>query len=206
MSSRDNAQKHFFSPRQDDTLRRLNAQGHTDAEIAYELGLTKAQIGDRRRRLKIQAIRPPCEPALWTPEDDAILERLRTEGASYEDCVKATGKSIHACKKRWQRIQRNRRPEHERLGKPWTAQDDECLLRWRRDGVRWEDVAKRLGRPMDGCRSRYRRLSWRDVPSDDEQRREVVASLVRAENAAKWNSYRKRYKISSTWTPGDPVA
>jgi len=148
VSSRDNAQKHFFTPAQDDTLRRLNAQGHTDAEIAYELGLTKAQIGDRRRRLKIPA---------------------------------------------------------NRQGRPWTTQDDAALLQWRRDGVRWEDVAERLGRPMDGCRSRYRRLSWRDVPSDDEQRHEIAASLVRAENNARWNSYRKRYKISSTWTPGDPV-
>jgi len=66
-----------------------------------------------------------------------------------------------------------------------------------------------VGRKPGACQSRQRRMRWHELPQDaDLDRREIEAGLVRAENAARWHSYRQQYKISSAdngWQPGDPI-
>jgi len=208
---REKADKHTFSPAEDKTLIRLNAKGWTDAQIAQELGLTRAQIGDRRRRLKIPAV---STPTLWTAQNDAELVRLKAQGKSYAQVAAELGRTHDSVKTRYQRIRRPEQRTHPRQricgnGEAWSAREDAKLRQWREEGISWVEISRRLGRKPGACQSRQRRMRWHELPQDaDLERREIEAGLVRAENAARWHSYTQQYKISSAdngWQPGDPI-
>ncbi|KAF8694911.1 hypothetical protein HU200_038014 [Digitaria exilis] len=105
-------------------------------------------------------IRPP--PPAWTPEEDAVLERLARENGARRWCLVVSllpGRSPRECRGRW-RHHLARDVYH----RPFTAGDDDDLARlYVRHGGRWRDMS----RAAHGRTSRAMRRRWREIRDTD---------------------------------------
>lgn len=85
-------------------VRQMFAQGATDSEIAERLRRTPLAVEKRRMSLNLR--HKPGRGPTWTPENDALLRKLRSDGLSFSQVAYELncGFSRNACIGRAQRI------------------------------------------------------------------------------------------------------
>jgi len=141
---RDKAPKHSFTVAESAEVRRMHAEGATDAEMAAALGVTRNQLWSHRyRALKL----PPNTTAQpdWTPEEDERLWNLcHTQKRSFKEASKRLpGRTDTAAKKRFATL-RKRRQEEEAVAE--APQIEMSLLR-QENKARVEDYLRRQRLP-----------------------------------------------------------
>lgn len=95
-----------------------------------------------------------AEAILWTPEEDAVLDRLHAAGLDWETCAVALGRTDRACETRWRNRHRVRTGPN-----PWTPEEDASLRSSLARGMSWTEAAGRLpGRSVRACMARGRIL------------------------------------------------
>jgi len=96
----------------------------------------------------------------WSPEEDAELQDLLGQGASWAEISDAMERSIASVQ---QRANRNRRRAVSVYRRDWTEDEDAKLLSLRAAGVTWTNVALALNRTSSSCKGRMDRLQVDDV-------------------------------------------
>lgn len=91
---------------------------------------------------------------LWTPEEDAVLRRMREAGIEWAVCGTALGRTASACLSRWHELSPGR-AACSRRGRAWTPEEDALLVKMAKEGVTWSEMSRRLaGRSPKSCSSR----------------------------------------------------
>lgn len=91
---------------------------------------------------------------LWTPEEDAVLRRMREAGMDWTACGTALGRTASACLSRWHEFTPER-AACSRRGRAWTPEEDEILKALAKQGLSWSEISRRIpGRSPKSCTSR----------------------------------------------------
>lgn len=91
---------------------------------------------------------------LWTPEEDAVLRRMREAGMDWTACGTALGRTASACVSRWHEFTPGR-AACSRRGRAWTPEEDELLKKLAKQGLSWPEISRRIpGRSPKSCTSR----------------------------------------------------
>ena len=96
----------------------------------------------------------PSAARLWTPEEDAVLRRMREAGMDWTSCATALGRTASACVSRLHELTPGR-AACSRRGRAWTPEEDEVLVRLAKQGLPWAEISRRIGgRSAKSCSSR----------------------------------------------------
>ena len=96
---------------------------------------------------------PEASQRQWTPEEDAVLRRMREAGMPQASVAVALGRTVSACQSRWHELSRRSLPA--RRGDPWREDEDAVLRRMVSAGAKWAAIADSLpGRTPRGCEHR----------------------------------------------------
>lgn len=136
-------------------LFQLRHSGRTAVEISPLLNRSVSSVQSRLRQGPTRHQRRS-----WHPEDVAALMQCRKQGLSYSDIAQKLQRSLQSVRSRSLRLRKvgeERRPV--RKLQLWTPEEDEKLLRLRREDKPWRDtVAHFPGRSLSAVRDRDRHL------------------------------------------------
>lgn len=98
----------------------------------------------------------------WTPEEDAKLQEMRSNGLRWIVIAKALGRTFDACVGRYDRItpKELRRRTHN-TGMRWSPEEEARLRELMKEGHKPREIAVILGRPV---RSVHNKIQWMRDP------------------------------------------
>jgi len=154
---------HVWNDAEDTTLRRAVAQGHsfTEVHLQFFRRLTYRQVHRRIQQLGLKRIGthvgavpkgkslydPHQDRVRWTKEMDHIIHDWRAAGRKYKDIARQLGVTPLQCRHRAGYL---RLPAIERACggglRVWTQEEEDTLLKYRRDEMPVSDIALRLKR------------------------------------------------------------
>jgi hypothetical protein len=120
------------------------------------------------RGVEKKADREPAVPVgtvpqqWWTEEQDKLVASMRQQGYTWEDVSKAIGKSLGACRTRYNTTKRQQKAGIVRKSTTgltyWTEEEDKQLFNLRKQGVMWRVIAEKTGRGLGACAKRHEKL------------------------------------------------
>ena len=144
---------------EDEELMRLRALGKTYAQCAEAIGRTLGGCESRWRTIHSPKSRPA--PAMWTPEEDALLAEL-WHVLPVEQISERIGRSAKGIYRRATRLGLTS-GESQGLKKPWTPEED-AVLKVHVGTMTYAEIGVLLGRTDKSVKARALHLSLRGGP------------------------------------------
>jgi len=140
------APKHVFTSAESAEVRRMHAEGKTDAEMAQILGLTRNQVWSHRcRALKLPA-NTTAQPDWTAAEDKKLWNLCHTQKRSFKEAAKRLpGRTDTAAKKRFATLRKCQQQE-DAAAVPQTPEVEMSLIR-QENKARVEDYLRRQRLP-----------------------------------------------------------
>ena len=145
-----------WTAEEDEELMRLRAMGKTYAQCAEVIGRTLGGCESRWRTLHSPKSRPA--PAMWTPEEDALLREL-WHVLSVEQISDRIGRTAKGIYRRAARIGLTS-GERQGLKKSWTPEED-AVLKEHLGTMTFAEIGALLGRTDKSVKARALHLSLR---------------------------------------------
>ena len=131
----------------------------------------------------------------WTPEEDAVLRRMRSRQMAWEDIAACLGRTRPACETRWRSLNV---PDMRRRGAPWSEEEDAVLKKLMTQGLSWSDAADRLpGRSSQACAARGKLLGVR--AAKPVQKRPGALSMRRCHDCGRPTADYRCPKCLAAW-------
>uniref|UniRef100_A0A0D9WP13 Myb-like domain-containing protein n=1 Tax=Leersia perrieri TaxID=77586 RepID=A0A0D9WP13_9ORYZ len=165
------------------------------AAVQVQAASTAAVASSPSAPPRVRCVARQRLPPAWTPEEDAVLERLATENGSRHWRRVASRRRCHAaCRDRWR--------DHlarDVFHRPFTPADDDELARLylRLDGGRWKDIS----RAVHGRSTRAVRCRWREIRSSDEFLKKLWSPFSSMLSPAEKDVARMEMELSSAAAP-----
>ena len=148
-----------WTKEEDEELMRLRAMGKTYAQCAEAIGRTLGGCESRWRT--IHSPKGRSAPAMWTPEEDALLAEL-WHVLSVEQISERLGRTVKGIYRRAHRLGLTS-GEAQGLKVPWTPEED-AVLKANLGTMTFAEIGALLGRTDKSVKARALHLSLRGGP------------------------------------------
>ena len=126
----------------------------------------------KKRKMNVLVTREEFNYRAWTEEENQLVIKMYTEGASLQDITEAVHHSEGATWMKITKLKKQGLITTERKKSLWTPEMDETLLRMRAEGVPFSQIAKVVGKSTSGAYSRYHKLTTNDEEEDEYEEEE----------------------------------
>ena len=147
-----------WTKEEDEELMRLRSLGKTYAQCAEAIGRTLGGCESRWRTLHSPKSRPA--PAMWTPEEDALLAEL-WHVLPVEQISERLGRTVKGIYRRAHRLGLTSREQSVKV--PWTP-DEDAVLKEHLGTMTYAEIGLLLGRTDKSVKARALSLQLRGGP------------------------------------------